>query len=157
MIEIELYELPYEPALKAYWPSHICDYNRVEELWESPDDQYDAFALYLPMKEFFERMALSSTGAELVHSCLEDHDQFDSVLKVLESTNRIPQHHEPAMVSIYSNTELPAMIALLLKVNMVFVDLRDEEHVKKCTTTMIDFLTKCHFNGHTVAVCSTDH
>ena len=131
MIEIELYELPYEPALKAYWPSHICDYNRVEELWESPDDEYDAFALYLPMTEFFERMALSSTGAELVHSFLEDHDQFESVLKVLESTNRIPQHDEPAMVSIHSNTELPAMIALLLKVNMVFVDLRDEEHVKK--------------------------
>ena len=152
MIEITIYELPYKPALKAYWPSHICDYNQVEEISEY---DYDAYGLYLPMTEFFAGISLSSAVASLEHRDLEDHDQFESVLRVLDSANQIPTPEIPSMVSVYSNTELPAMIASLLKVDMSLVNLECQEDVKECLTAMIGFLTKCHLNSHTAAVCSS--
>ena len=155
MIHITIYELPYEPALEAYWPSHVCDYNQVEKISESLEHEYDAYELYLPMTEFFEQISLSSTGTYLEHLYLDGHDQFESVLRVLDSANPIPTPQEPSMVSVYSNAQLPSMISSLLKVNMGLVESEYQEDVKECLTTMIGFLTKCHLNNHTAAVCST--
>ena len=157
MIHITIYELPYEPALAAYWPSHICDYNQVEEISESLEHEYDAYDLYLPMTEFFERIALSSTNTSLDRLGLVEHDQFESVLRVLDSVNPIPTPQEPSMISCYSNTELPAMISSLLEVNISLVESECQEGVKKCLTAMIGFLTMCHMSNHTAAVCSTTY
>jgi|GEM_PF-5321087 len=154
MISIFLHELPFVPALSEYWPADICGYDEVEVFSEEGCD-YDAYDLFEPMNVFFSKMALSSSNAEVEHRCLEEKDQFESVLKVLESANHIPSPAEPSMVSVYSNAELPALISSLVKVKVQYVDESWHEHVKECLMTMITFLAKCHMNGHAVAVCST--
>lgn len=155
MISIYLHELPFEPALTEYWPVDICGYDEVESYSELPGGDYDAYEFFEPMEAFFSKMAISSSGAELEHRCLEEKDQFEYVLKILESGNAIPCPAEPSMVSVYSNRELPALINSLVEVKIQYVDEDWQGHVRECLMTMISFFAKCHMNGHAVAVCST--
>ena len=155
MISIYLHELPFVPALTEYWPAEICAYDEIEAFSEEGCD-YDAYEIFEPMDAFFSKMALSSSNAELEHRCLEEKDQFESVLKILESANSIPCPAEPSMVSVYSNSELPALISSLVEVKIQHIDESWHEHVRECLMTMITFLAKSHMNGHAVAVCSTD-
>ncbi|MDP6189972.1 MAG: hypothetical protein QF872_04105 [Gammaproteobacteria bacterium] len=155
MISIYLHELPFEPALTEYWPGDICGYDEVESYSELPGGDYDAYEFFEPMEAFFSKMAISSSGAELEHQCLEIKDQFEYVLTVLDSGNSIPCPEEPSMVSVYSNTEIRALINSLVEVKVQYVHEEWHEHVEECLITMISFLAKCNMNGHAVAVCST--
>ena len=155
MISIYLHELPFVPALTEYWPADICDYDKVDAFSESYDCDYDAYEFFEPMNAFFSKMALSSSRADLEHRCLEEKDQFESVLKILESDNSIPCPEIPSMVSVYSNAELPALISSLVEVKIQYIHEDWHDHVRECLMTMITFLAKCHMNGHAVAVCST--
>ena len=149
-ISITLYELPFCPALSEYWPSHICDFNELDDYVESSD--YDDYELYEPIDNFLSSIALASGGACLDYTVLDKNDQFEYVLKVLESKNPITSFQEPNMISIYSNNELKPMIISLLNVKLKYVDEEWHENVRSCLITMIGFLSRCNMNGHAVAV-----
>ena len=93
----------------------------MDDFSESSPD-YDAYELYQPIDEYLSGIALSSGGSYLEHSVLYEKEQFEYVLKVLESANPIPSPAEPSMISLYSNAELTPMINSLLKVRLQYVD-----------------------------------